>query len=142
MFITMLNKRKMKWTLFFDEYDFKIKYKSNNLNSTNVLLKRLNYENDVLNNTCLSILQNKLQNIIVAIIKITKNEFNEKKISLKNENEKKIIEQSNIKLIKFFKQLIRRTNTKKICETKSIYIDFNKKILKQIKELQVQNKYC
>ena len=45
----------------------------------NVLLKRSNYENDVLNNTCLSTLQNKLQNIIVATTKITKNKFNKKK---------------------------------------------------------------
>ena len=79
--------------------------------------------------------------IIVATTKITKNEFNEKKISLKNKNEKKIIEQSNIKLIKFFKQIMRRTNAKKVCETKSIYIDFNKNFLKQIKKLQIQNKY-
>ena len=48
----------------------------NNLNLTNVLLKRSNYENEILNNTCLLTLQNKLQNIFVATIKITKNEFN------------------------------------------------------------------
>ena len=87
-------------------------------------------------------MQNKLQNIFVATTKITKNEFNKKKVSLKNKNEKKIIEQSNIKLIKFFKQLMRRVNAKKICKTKSIYINSNEKFLKKIKKLQNQNKYC
>ena len=87
-------------------------------------------------------MQNKLQNIFVATTKITKNEFNKKKVSLKNKNEKKIIEQSNIKLIKFFKQLMRRVNAKKIYKTKLIYIDSNKKLLKKIKKLQNQNKYC
>ena len=86
-------------------------------------------------------MQNKLQNIFVATTKITKNEFNKKKVSLKNKNEKKIIEQSNIKLIKFFKQLMRRVNAKKICEIKLIYINSNKKFLKKIKKLQNQNKY-
>ena len=37
---------------------------------------------------------------------------------------------------------MRRTNAKKACKIKSIYINFNKKLLKQIKKLQIQNKYC
>ena len=82
-----------------------------------------------------------MQNIFVATTKIIKNEFNEKKISLKNENEKKIIKQSNIKFFKFFKQLMRRVNAKKNYKIKSIYIDSNKKILKKIKKSQNQNKY-
>ena len=89
MFITTLNKRQTKWALFFDEYDFEIKYKSSNLNSTNASSKRSNYENDVLNDTCLSTLQNKLQNIIVATTKITKNEFSKKKYRQKMKTRKK-----------------------------------------------------
>ena len=46
-----------------------------------------------------------------------------------------MIEQSNIKLIKFFKQLMRRVNAKKIYETKSIYINLNENFLKKIKKL-------
>ena len=95
-------------------------------------MKLLNYKNEIINDICLSTLQNKLQNIFVAITKITKNEFNKKK-SLKNKNEKKIIKQLNIKLIKFFKQLMRRANAKKTCKIKSIYINSNKKLLKKIK---------
>ena len=54
--------------LFFDKYNFEIKYKASSLNFTDELSRRLNYENEIINNIYLSILQNKLQNIIIARI--------------------------------------------------------------------------
>ena len=70
MITTSLNRRQVKWTLIFVEYDFKIKYRTKNINFANDSLKRFNYENDVNDEICFFTLQNKLKNIIITIINL------------------------------------------------------------------------
>ena len=70
MITTLLNRRQVKWALIFVEYDFEIKYRTKNINSANNSSKRFDYKNDVNDEICLFTLQNKLRNIIVAIISL------------------------------------------------------------------------
>ena len=70
MITTSLNRRQVKWILTLVEYDFKIKYRTENINSANALLRRFNYKNDVNNKMCFFTLQNKLRNIIITIVNL------------------------------------------------------------------------
>ena len=70
MITTSLNRRQVKWTLILVEYDFKIKYRTKNINSANNSSKRFDYKNDVNDEICFFTLQNKLKNIIIAIVNL------------------------------------------------------------------------
>ena len=70
MITTSLNRRQIKWTLIFVEYNFKIKYRTKNINFVNDSSRRFDYENDVNDEICLFTLQNKLKNIIIVIINL------------------------------------------------------------------------
>ena len=70
MIMTSLNRRQVKWALTFVEYDFKIKYRTKNINFANNSSRRFDYENDVNDKICLLTLQNKLKNIIIAIVNL------------------------------------------------------------------------
>ena len=70
MITTLLNRRQIKWTLIFVEYDFEIKYRTKNINFANAFLKRLDYENNVNDEICFFTLQNKLKNMIIAIVSL------------------------------------------------------------------------
>ena len=70
MITTLLNRRQVKWTLIFVEYDFKIKYRTKSINSVNSSSRRLDYENDVNDEICFLTLQNKLKNIIIMIVSL------------------------------------------------------------------------
>ena len=56
--------------LTFVEYDFKIKYRTENIDFANVFSKRFNYKNNVNDEICFLTLQNKLKNIIIIIINL------------------------------------------------------------------------
>ena len=56
--------------LIFVEYDFKIKYCTKNIHFANNSSRHFNYKNDVNDEICLFTLQNKLKNIIIAIINL------------------------------------------------------------------------
>ena len=71
MTTTLLNRRQFKWTFVFVEYDFKIKYRTRIINFANASFKRFDYKNQINDEICLFTLQNKLKNIIVAIINLT-----------------------------------------------------------------------
>ena len=62
------NKRQSQWVLALAEYDFKIKYYSERINSIDELSRRSDYERKVDDEICLFILQNKLKNIIVIVV--------------------------------------------------------------------------
>ena len=70
MITTSLNRRQIKWTLIFVECNFKIKYRTKNINFANNSLKRFDYENDVNDEICFFTLQNKLKNIIIIIVNL------------------------------------------------------------------------
>ena len=57
------------------------------MNSIDAFSKRFDYENESLNNTCLFTLQNKFQNIAIARIEFSNDDFNEKNINFEKENE-------------------------------------------------------
>ena len=139
---TTLNRRQTRWSLLLDEYNFEIKYKTNSLNPTDEPSRRPNYENEMINNTCLSTLQNKLQNITIAKIKRLNNDFNNKKSNFESENESELNSNSNEKSKKSSKQIIRKTNAKKTCNKKSIYKNTTEKLLNTIKKIQFYNKFC
>ena len=65
-----LNRRQVKWALIFVEYNFEIKYCTESINFANDSLKRFNYKNNVNNEICFLTLQNKLKNIIIAIVNL------------------------------------------------------------------------
>ena len=54
--------------LFLKKYNFEIKYRAKNLIFANHFSRRFDYENVTLNDICLFILQNKLQNITIVVI--------------------------------------------------------------------------
>ena len=56
--------------MIFVEYDFEIKYRTKSINFANDSSKRFNYKNDVNDEICFFTLQNKLKNIIVAIVNL------------------------------------------------------------------------
>ena len=67
---TALNKRQFRWILALAEYDFKIKYRSEKINSVDGSSRRFDYKKKVDDEICLLILQNKLKNIIVIVINL------------------------------------------------------------------------
>ena len=70
MKIITLNKHQFRWIFAFVEYDFKIKYCFEKINSIDDFLKRFDYEKNANDEICLFTLQNKLKNIIVIIINL------------------------------------------------------------------------
>ena len=68
MTITLLNRRQIRKTLMLVEYD--IKYCIKSIISTNDSFRCLDYENDINVKICIFILQNRLRNITVTIIKL------------------------------------------------------------------------
>ena len=56
--------------MIFVKYNFKIKYRTKNINFANNSLRRFNYKNDVNDEICFLTLQNKLKNIIIAIVNL------------------------------------------------------------------------
>ena len=65
---TALNKRQSRWILVLTEYDFEIKYRFKKINSVDEPSRRSDYERKTDDEICLLILQNKLKNIIVAVV--------------------------------------------------------------------------
>ena len=122
------------------KYDFEIKYRANNLNFVDDSSRRSNYENEKFDDVCFSILQNKLQNIVITNIEIT-NLNVEKTIKNENDNDNKMTSISKKNLIKFSKQLIRKQKIQKMCENENIYENFTNKLIKKIKKIQINNKY-
>ena len=70
MITTSLNRRQIKWVLALVEYDFKIKYCTKNINFADAFSRRFDYESDVNDEICFFTLQNKLKNIIIAIVSL------------------------------------------------------------------------
>ena len=68
---TALNKRQFRWTLALAEYNFKIKYRFEKINSIDGSSRRFDYEKKTDDEICLFILQNKLKNIIVTAVNLT-----------------------------------------------------------------------
>ena len=71
-FIKMItfNKHQSRWILALVEYDFEIKYCFEKINSIDELSKRSDYKEKAKDEICLFILQNKLKNIIIIVIKL------------------------------------------------------------------------
>ena len=67
---TAFNKRQSRWILVLAEYDFKIKYCSEKINSIDEPSRRFDYEKKADNEIYLLILQNKLKNIIVTVVNL------------------------------------------------------------------------
>ena len=65
---TTFNKRQSRWILALAEYDFKIKYCFKKINSIDGPSRRSDYKKKIDDKICLFILQNKLKNIIVAVV--------------------------------------------------------------------------
>ena len=65
---TALNKRQFRWALALAEYDFEIKYRFEKINSVDGSSRRFDYKEEIDDEICLLILQNKLKNIIVIVI--------------------------------------------------------------------------
>ena len=63
-----LKKYQSRWVLALVEYDFKIKYHFQKINSIDELLKCFDYKNKFDDKICLFILKNKLKNTIITII--------------------------------------------------------------------------
>ena len=57
------------------------------MNSANVFSKQFNYKSETLNNTCLFILQNKFQNIVITKIESLNKNSSEKNINFEKHNE-------------------------------------------------------
>ena len=73
------------------------------MNSTNIFSKQFNYESETLNNIYLFILQNKLQNIVVAKIKFSNKNSNEKDMNFEKHNKNNFNFSLNEKKKHFFK---------------------------------------
>ena len=112
------------------------------MNSIDAFSKRFDYENESLNNTCLFTLQNKFQNITIAKIEFSNDDFNEKNINFEKENENELNVVSNARKKYFFKQTFRRKNVKKTFTKKFVYSNVNEKFLNKIKIIQFENKFC
>ena len=70
MKIITLNKCQSRWIFTFVEYDFKIKYRFEKINSIDDFSKRFDYKKNANDEICLFTLQNKLKNIIVIIVNL------------------------------------------------------------------------
>ena len=111
---TALNKHQFRWIFAFVEYDFEIKYCLEKINSIDESSRRSDYKEEIDDEICLFILQNKLKNIIVTAVNLvfimtcdfektlterTKNAFNIfsfKKIDEKNVKELFDVEKDNL----------------------------------------------
>ena len=70
MKIITFNKRQFRWIFAFVEYNFKIKYRSEKINSVDDSLKRSDYKKNANDEIYLFILQNKLKNIIIIVVNL------------------------------------------------------------------------
>ena len=138
MFIILLNKRQIRWTLLLKKYDFEIKYKNENLNFVDESSRRFDYENENdENDICLSTFQNKLRNIIIANIDFSTNFDKCEKIS---DNE--LTKKNSKNFIIVIKQMMRCEKIAKTCNKKNSYEDSFQKFFNKIEKLQMFDVEC
>ena len=146
MITIILNKKQACWFLFLIEYDFEIRYRFEKFNFANNLFRRLNYKNKENDKLCLFILQNKLKNIIISILRLTlmltrrhsEITFKTRFLFFKQEKVAKLFSSSEKKLdLKTcaVNQHLRQNIVEKVCTQKNSFKLFLKKILFKLKKL-------
>ena len=153
MITTSLNRRQVRWTLTLVEYDFEIKYCTENINLANNSSKRLDYKKDVNDEICFFTLQNKLKNIIIAVvnlmsiftrsvIKTLRSRFveNVEISSIIQNTEKEIFEKDEKNLIdNVIIQYYRRNDAKAFYEMKKFLKFCSSLLIAKIEKFQIKN---
>ena len=153
---TALNRRQFRWTLAFAEYDFEIKYYFEKINSVDEPSRRFDYKEKADDEICLLILQNKLKNIIVAVVDLisvmtrdfekalterTKSAFNTfffKKINEKNVKKLFDVEKDDL-FYNVVTQQFLRSDVRETCSSERQIKSFFKLLMIKLEELQEKN---
>ena len=153
---TALNKRQSRWALALAEYDFKIKYRSEKINSVDESSRRPDYKKETDDEICLFILQNKLKNIIVTVVDLisvmtrnfertlterTKSAFDTllfKEIDEKNVEKFFNVEKNNL-LYNAVTQQFRQSDVRETCNNERQMKSLFKLLMIKLEELQEKN---